>query len=373
MHMHMLREAGSLRGKVVLLRVDFNVEGTADALRLERSLPTLAALHRRGAITVIISHRGRPGGTSVPVLSLRFAVPFLEKRVTPRVFFIEHAARAHLADHIKAARPGDILLLENIRFVPEEESSRLADRLRLAHQLAAAADIYINDAFAVAHRDGASITELPRLLPSYAGLLIEKELAHLDRLLHHPPKPLVVVIAGGKAADKFEMLKNLHSHASMFLVGGVLANTFLAARGERVVTSSIDESLIMEVRRFAHDKKIITPIDFVKNSHGRILDVGPKTVALFSEHIHTARTIIWNGPLGFFEDSRYRSGTAGIASSIAHARAFSVVGGGETTQFLLEERLDAEFGFLSTGGGAMLAYLAGKKLPGLEALRRTHH
>ena len=369
--MHSIRELGAfhLRGKTVLVRVDFNVEHARDALRLERSLPTLRYLHRQGAIVLLVSHRGRPGGQPVPELSLRFAVRFLRERLTAHTDFIHEFDWYSIKTELAKAEPGHVFLLENIRFLPGEESERISVREHLAGELAACADIFVNDAFAVSHRIGASITEVPKLIPSYAGLLIEEELSHLGRTLTHAHPPFVVMIGGGKAKDKFVMLKHLHRHVQHFLVGGVLANTFLAAQGMQMNSSSVDEDLIHEVKKYLHDPKIVLPVDFIRNHEGRILDIGPESVKVFGGMMSKAKTIIWNGPLGHFEDPRYRAGTRGVARAIMHSRAFSVVGGGETTQFLLEERMDDKFSFLSTGGTAMLEYLSGKQLPGLEVLK----
>jgi len=228
-------------------------------------------------------------------------------------------------------------------------------------------DIYVNDAFGSWH-PGASVTELPKLLPAYAGLLMEAELEHLNHVMDGAPTPRIVILGGGKAADKFSVIKNLYDRTDAFLIGGILANTFLKARGMDVGSSVIDEEIVEQVNSFSSDAKIILPIDFIKDAEGKILDIGPESRKLFSEHVAVSKTVIWNGPLGYFEDPAFRAGSERIAKVIADTSNCAVVGGGETTQLILEMGMSNAFTWLSTGGGAMLAFLAGKRLAGLEAL-----
>jgi phosphoglycerate kinase len=359
----------NLAGKTVLLRVDFNVENPRETTRLQRSLPTIKYLLAQRARVVLVSHRGRPDGGVVPELSLKPLVPFLRRRASASIFLFDHFNFGHIRAQIAASRPGSLFMIENIRFLSGEEADATVNQRVLAQQLAMLGDYYVNDAFAVNHHPAASLTELPKLLPAYAGFLVLEETEQLNRVIKHATKPLVVVIGGGKAEDKFKVIKNLHRKAAYFLVGGVLANTFLRMKGVDVGYSSIDASLADQVRRALKDKKIILPVDWVVSDKGKIVDIGPRTALLFGDVIKKARTVIWNGPMGIFENPKYRAGTAAVAKAIAKSKAFSIVGGGETVQFIDQSHMADKFDFLSTGGGAMLQMLGGKKLPGIEALK----
>jgi phosphoglycerate kinase len=363
--MRSIREASGLSGKTVLVRVDFNVENAVDTLRLERSLPTMRFLKEQGARVLLISHRGRPAGKVVPELSLDFALPFLKEQLQQEVPLLTGFDFPALKVQLSGVAPGSVAMLENIRFAAGEEAKDPA----FAAGLASLGDVYVNDCFAVDHHASVSVSVLPSLLPAYAGLLVEEELGHLSRVMQSPAQPLAVVVGGGKADDKFDVIENLYGATQTFLVGGVLANTFLKARGEAIDGSSVDDALLERVRKYLDDPKIVLPLDWVKAEDGRIADVGPQTAQRFSALLQGAKTVIWNGPLGIFEQPHFRKGTRAVADAISQSGAFSVVGGGETTQFILEEKMQDKFSFLSTGGGAMLAFLAGKKLPGLEALK----
>jgi len=241
--------------------------------------------------------------------------------------------------------------------------------IEFAKELASLGDIYVNDAFAVSHHPSVSVSVLPTILRPYAGLLLDSEIIHLTRAMEEPAQPLVVVVAGGKAVDKFAVIKNLYKAADKFLVGGILGNSFLKDRGVDVGSSHVDPEITNQIHELLHDPKIIVPEDWIADEAGTILDMGPISRKKFAEVLIKAKTVIWNGPLGKFEDPRYRAGSRAVADAIIASGAFSVVGGGETTQFLLEEKLADDFTFLSTGGGAMLDYLAGKDLPGITVLR----
>jgi phosphoglycerate kinase len=366
--MKSIREAGELRDKKVLLRVDFNVESATDAYKVERSLPTLAYLLKEGARVLVVSHRGRPAGVAQSELSLDFVLSLLDERLGTRAVLAHSLAEAKdLLTH-----PGTpLVVLENIRFFPEEER---CDPV-FAAALAGLADIYVNDAFAVSHRASSSMSEVPKLLPAYAGFLVSDEVAALSRVLRNPAQPLVVIIGGGgKAGEKFAVIKNLYPYASTFLIGGVMANTFLRARGEQMRASQIDETILADVAIYMHDPKIVLPTDMCwseEGEAGKALDLGPRSAQQYAAQVAGARTVIWNGPLGLFEDPRYRAGSLAVAQAIVASGAFSVVGGGETTQFVQSAGLADKCGFLSTGGGAMLAYLAGKPMPGLVALEKS--
>ncbi|MDP1718823.1 MAG: phosphoglycerate kinase [bacterium] len=342
----------NLTGKICLLRVDFNVESMKDSLRMEASLPTMKWLLAKGARLVVLSHRGRPGISSKhqvvsskyfdPELSLRGVLPFLRKNLREQVIYLND-----IPDKLP---DGNIFLLENLRFWPEEEK----DDAGFAKRLAKIGDFYVNDAFAVSHRKNSSVTQLPKLLPSYAGLLLEKEITTLAAVMKKPKKPLVLIFGGAKVEDKLPVIRNLLPKADKVLLGSSIFNY---------------QYFTLLIR----NKKIIKPIDWAKKDD-LALDIGPLTAKLFIKEIKKAKTIIWNGPVGKFEDKKYLAGSRAVAKAIAASKAFSIVGGGETTtvfqraipnfQLLISDKKL----FLSTGGGAMLEFLAGVKLPGISAL-----
>jgi phosphoglycerate kinase len=267
---------------------------------------------------------------------------------------------------ITAAQPGAFFVLENIRFAPGEENSDAS----FAQGLASLGDLYVNDAFAVDHHGSVSVSAVAKLLPAYAGFLVQQEVEHLGRIRSNAEKPMVVIIGGGgKAGEKFAVIKNLYNQTDHFLIGGVMANTFLKARGVDVGSSQTDETIAEDVKKYLHDPKIVLPTDWVAGDNGAALDLGEKSAAAFAAIISTAKTVVWNGPMGKFEQPQYRAGSLALAQAIVKSGAFSVAGGGETTEFLLQSNLGDKFSFLSTGGGAMLAYLAGKPMPGLEAIQ----
>jgi phosphoglycerate kinase len=361
--MKYIDELKDFEGKRVLVRDDFNVENSEDAVRLFRSIPTLKYLLAGGAKVIIVSHRGRPKGKVVPEFSLRPMLDFLTKNVDAKAQFIAEHNFADIQKKIAEAYNGSLFLLENIRFLAGEESSDL----ELAKNLASLADIYVNDAFAVSHRAGASITVVPTLIPAYAGLLVKDEVANLSKVMLSPKQPLVVVVGGGKAVDKFAVIRNLYKEAGSFLIGGVLANTFLKAKGVDVGESKIDSDILEEVAKLMNDSKVVLPVDWISED-GKIYDLGQESTKIFAEKIKQAGTIIWSGPVGFFEDPRYFAGSKGIAEAVVASSAFSVVGGSETTQVVSQLKMEDKISFVSTGGGAMLDFLAGKKLPGIEVL-----
>ena len=322
-----------LAGQVCLLRTDFNIETPEDSLRLEASLPTIKALLKKGVKIVILSHRGRPVKPEM-ALSLKIVIPFLEKQLKQRTVLLKN---------IPGKLPaGKLFLLENLRFWSGEEKNDSA----FAQTLSRLGDFYVNDAFAVSHRKNASVTSLPRLLPSYAGFLLEKEIKTLSHTMRNPKKPLLLIFGGSKVSDKIPAIKNLLPKANKVLLGSSCLNK---------------QNLIPK------SKKIIKPKDWLSQD-SLALDIGPLAVKAYIEEIGKAKTIIWNGPLGKFEDPKFAAGSIAVAKAISQSRAFSIIGGGETTQLILKLKLKNKIGFLSTGGGAMLEFLAGKKLPGILAL-----
>jgi len=351
-----------------LLRLDFNTE---DDWRMRAVLPSIKSLLKTSGRIVIISHRGRPVGFDKK-LSLRGDALKLSKLLGGRkVTFIGHFRFVEIKTQVAAAPRGSIFLLDNLRFLPGEEKN---DQ-KLATQLASLGDFYVNDAFAVSHRANASVVAITKFLPSYAGLEMESEVKSLSKAIIKPHHPVVLILGGAKASDKLGVIAYFKNKADWVLLGGASANTILSLEGMDVKQSikDSDPKELLALKKIAAYKNVTLPRDFVwgrARFADKILDVGPKTVAAFSNYIASARTIIWSGPLGLIEKRQYAKGSIAIASAIGrNHRAFSVSGGGETVMFLKHYKLDKKFSFISTGGGAMVDFLAGKKLPGIEALK----
>jgi phosphoglycerate kinase len=359
-----------------LLRLDFN---TRDDWRMRAVLPTIKFLLKTGGRIVIVSHRGRPEGFDKK-LSLRGDAAKLSKLLGgKKVTFISHFRFVEIKKQVAAAPHGSIFLLENLRFLPGEEKNDV----KLAKALASIADFYVNDAFAVSHRANASVAAITNFLPSYAGIEMENEIKSLGKAIIKPKHPVVLVLGGAKASDKLGVIAHFKNKADWFLLGGGCANTILWLKGMDVKKSikDSDPKELAALKKIAAYKSVVLPMNFVWGNGGSdngggknnaILDLGPDTVRAFSKKISAARTIIWSGPLGLIEKLAYAKASVAVAHAIAKNRkAFSVSGGGETVMFLKQYKLDKKFSFISTGGGAMLDFLAGKKLPGIEALRRV--
>jgi phosphoglycerate kinase len=353
----------------VLLRLDFNTE---DDWRMRAVLPTIKLLLKTSDRIIIVSHRGRPVGFDKK-LSLRSDALKLSQLLGGRkVTFIDRFRFAEIRRQVNAAPRGSVFLLDNLRFLPGEEKNDP----KLARRLASLADFYVNDAFAVSHRANASVVAVTKFLPSYAGLEMEHEITSLSKAVIKPKRPVVLILGGAKASDKLGVIAYFKHKADWFLLGGGSANTILSLTGMDMKKSvkDNDPKELPALKKIAAYKNVVLPCDFVwgdASARDRILDVGPKTVASFTKKIATARTIIWSGPLGLIEKKRYTKASVAIARAIGrNRRAFSVSGGGETVMFLKQYKLDKKFSFISTGGGAMVDFLAGKRLPGIEALRR---
>jgi phosphoglycerate kinase len=356
-----------------LLRLDFN---TKDDWRMRAVLPTIKSLLKTSCKIVIVSHRGRPeGGTLVNGMPKGFAVGLhlnddalhLSKMIKQKVVFINHFRFPEIKAEIAAAPKGTLFLLDNLRFLPGEEKNDPA----LAKQLASLADFYVNDAFAVSHRANASITVITKLLPSYAGFELEQEIKSLSKAVAAPRHPVVLILGGAKASDKLGVIRHFKKKADWFLLGGGSANSVLGLHGFDVKNSlrEKDPAALNELTSLANQKNVVLPIDY-KWQRRAILDIGPKTAKLFSQKIAGAKTIIWSGPLGLIERKAYATGSIAVARAIGRNHtAFSVCGGGETVMFLKKYKLEKNFSFISTGGGAMIDFLAGEKLPGIEALK----
>ena len=393
-------DAVDVAGKVVFVRVDFNVplthgdEGVviADDTRIRASLPTLQALQERGARTVILAHLGRPKGVPNPAMSMGVVAQRLAELVHRDVPVVDNRDRVSVQEQISDLSPGDIALWENVRFDPRETSKESDDRMALAREWAELGDVFVSDGFGVLHRHQASVTELPQLMPHMAGLLVERELHSFDRVLDDPARPFVVVLGGSKVSDKIGVIEHLLHRVDRLLIGGGMAFTFLAAQGFGVGRSLLDEHMLPIVHEILATAKrlgvaITLPVDVVvaseisSESRRQIvgvdaipadmmgLDIGPQTAALFSVAIHQAATVVWNGPMGVFECAPFAEGTRAVAQAMCDTDAFTVVGGGDSAAALNRLGMDATaIDHVSTGGGASLELLEGKSLPGLTVL-----
>jgi len=337
-----------VKGKRVLVRCDFNVplgdQGEIlDDFRIKETIPTIEYLLKEGAKIILMSHLGRPEGKVVEELRLTPIQERLTEYLGLKVLKTEDCLAGEIEELTKKMESGEVLLLENLRFHKEEEENDAA----FAKGLAKLGDIYINDAFGASHRTHASIVGVPKYLPSAAGLLLEKEINVLTKLGTNPERPLVAIIGGAKAEKKSKLIDKLSRVADFILIGGILQR-------------EIKEKNI----KLESPQKIIEPVDEI----GGGMDIGPKTVALFKEKISQAKTVFWNGPLGMVEKEEFARGTKAIFQAIIDAGSFSVLGGGETVALFQKLGLTEKFNHVSTGGGAMLEFLSGKKLPGIEAL-----
>ena len=387
-------------GKRVLVRLDFNVpieerDGKiviTDDTRIRESLPTINWLRDQGAKTILMSHLGRPKGRRVEKYSLRPIGDHLHNLINQPVIFSQDIIGRIPEEIIAHMRDGDVTLLENLRFQPEEE----ANDPQFAQALAKLGDLYVNDAFGAAHRAHASTVGVTRFIAKSAmGFLMEKELKYLHEELDHPAKPFLVIMGGAKVSDKIGVLKALIAKADTILIGGAMANTFFKALGipigaSRVELDKID--LANEVMQLAKKRgvKFVLPLDAIiaqevragapSRKSGRLsrengipegwqnLDAGPETVALFTAEIAMAKTILWNGPLGVFEIPDFAKGTFAIARALAQSNATTIIGGGDSVTAVKQAGVADKMTFISTGGGAALELLEGKELPGVAAL-----
>ena len=360
----------SLSGKRVLVRVDLNVpfdkEGRiSDDFRLKAVLPTLNYLLNRDAKVIIISHLGRPKGNPVPEFSLKPVYLRLSALLKKSISFAPQLFSEATQKAVESLQNGEVVGLENLRFDKgEEDNSRT-----FAKRLALYADIYVNDAFSVSHREAASTVAITEFLPSYAGMLMEKEVQMLSGLLRHPESPFIAVIGGAKIKDKLPIIEHLTHKADRILVGGGVANNFLKIQGVDVKDSLVELECLDDAKRIlALSKgKIVLPVDYVWKGDV-IADVGKQTVKTFEKYLDSAKTIFWNGCLGITEEPEYAKASDELAKMIAGAKATSVIGGGNTLEVLNKLKLANKVSFVSSGGGASLEYLSGKILPGVKAL-----
>ena len=384
-----------VRGRRVIVREDLNVPlkdgAVGDATRIAAAVDTLRYLHERGARTIVLSHLGRPDGKRTPALTLRPVAAELARRLGVPVAFATDCVGPVAEVATEAMRDGDVVLLENVRYHPEEE----ANDPEFARRLAALGDLYVNDAFGTAHRAHASTEGIARYVPAAAGFLMEAELRALAQLTQHPRKPFVCAIGGAKVKDKVGVFTHLLERVDAFVIGGGMANTFLAAQNMNVGTSLRDADLeparaILDLAlrkgvdiELPTDAVVSTAFDADQNAKTvslsdiddeMILDIGPATAQRYAATLRAAKTIVFNGPMGVYERAPYRDGTRRIGEAIAEATragATSVVGGGDAAAAAHELRFAAAMTHVSTGGGATLEYLEGKTLPGVAALERA--
>lgn len=385
----------------VILRADLNAPLKADSNgqmqitddgRLKASVSTIELLIKKNAKIIILAHLGRPKGERKPELSLKPIAKRLSELLNKKIEFVEDLNEPNLKNKIDALNTGEILMIENIRFEKDETSKDPAERNRLAQKIAQLGDFFVIDGFGVVHREQASVTDIARLLPSAAGKLVEAEQKAFDKVLNNPERPYVVVLGGSKVSDKLGVIKNLINKVDLLLIGGGMAFTFLKANGFEVGQSLLEQDRIEEVNQLmkvAQEKnvQIVLPVDVVISkeldgssevktvdvenipSDQKGLDIGPKTIDLFSSKLNQAKTVVWNGPMGVFEVKQFSNGTKEIAQKISELSAYTVVGGGDSAAAIRLLGLDeSKFDHISTGGGASLELLEGKELPGLKVL-----
>ncbi len=378
-----------VKGKRVLVRVDFNVplsEGTvSDDTRIRAALPTVQYLLDGEAALILCSHLGRPKGKVVDELRMDPVARRLSELLDRPVVKLDDCVGPEVAAAAQASRPGDLILLENTRFHPEEKQNDPA----FAAQLAALADLYVNDAFGSAHRAHASTEGVAQHLPAVAGFLMEKELEFLGSALASPRRPFVAILGGAKISDKIGVIENLLGQVDALLIGGGMANTFLQADGYDVADSLVEEGSVGTARELLEraGDKLVLPVDVtvadrfdagafsqVVNVSAvpprwRILDIGPRTLELFQERLASAQTVVWNGPMGVFEFPKFALGTEAVARMLAALPdATTIIGGGDSAAAVKRTGLAGEMSHISTGGGASLEFLEGKTLPGVAAL-----
>jgi len=397
MHLPSIEEA-DVTGKTILLRVDFNVPlyngEITDTYRIEKILPTLRYLILKHAKIVLISHLGRPKGKRDPQYSLRpVAAKLYEFLGGVPVFFSDETTGTVAADLVQSLKPGEIAVLENLRYSHDEE----INNPQFASSLAQMADLYVNDAFACSHRAHASIDAITQFLPSYAGLLLLDELTKLERYLNKPERPVLAIVGGAKVSTKLELLRNLTRRVDAIAIVGAMANTFFYAKGAQVGKSLYEADMVkacLDIGEIAQQQQvdILLPKDVVVASEiaeaaphhvttplqidpeAMILDAGPETIAALKELIDRSKTVVWNGALGVTEVPAFAKGSTEVAHHIAgrtrESKIISVAGGGDTVALLEQAGCIGDLTYVSTAGGAFLEWLEGKLLPGIEALRQ---
>ncbi len=380
-----------LKGKRVIVRVDFNVplDGNGritDDARITKTIPTIQYLIDQNAKVILMSHLGRPDGKVAAKYSLKPVAEHLTKLLNKKVELQSDCVGQAVQQRVKMLKPGEVILLENLRFHSEEEKNDAG----FSKQLAALADIYVNDAFGTAHRAHASTEGIAHHLPSVAGFLLAKEIEYFDKALKNPKRPFTTILGGAKVSDKIKVIENLLSKVDSLLIGGAMAYTFLKAGGHKTGKSKIDEPgvpIAASVMKKAKERNVelLLPVDHVVSQEvseqaqtkvsgleiadGWIgVDIGPKTILLFQETLKKSKTIVWNGPVGIFEMKPFENGTKKIAETLAELSATTIIGGGDTAAAIAQFGLEDKMSHVSTGGGASLEYLEGTVLPGIKIL-----
>ena len=377
-----------VRDKRALVRVDFNVpvkdDEVTDDTRIRRALPTIRYLLEEGARPILISHLGRPKGEPDPKYAMDPVAARLEELLGEPVVKLDAAVGPEVEVAIDDWDGKGVVLLENSRFYPGETSNDP----EFADQLAALADLYVNDAFGAAHRAHATTVGVAKRLPAAAGLLMEEEIDYLDKVLEDPERPFVAILGGAKVSDKLGVIESLLETADSLLIGGAMGFTFFRAQGYEIGSSLVEDDYLEEAKRLMEEAgdRLVLPVDVVVAEAmeedaesetvavdgippGKMgLDIGQETVDLFEGHISGARTIFWNGPMGVFEIDAFAKGTEGVARAVAESGATSVVGGGDSVAAVNKLGLEDRMGHISTGGGASLEYIEGKELPGIAVL-----
>lgn len=383
-----------LHGKRVLVRVDFNVpfhqDTISDDSRIRATIPTIQQLAQSGGKVILLSHLGQPIEAN-PSFSLEPVAKRLSVLLNQPVLFVPDCVGPTVQDAIGRMQPGDIMVLENVRFYPGE----VACDPDFVEALSSLGDLFIQDAFGTAHRHHASTAGILQRLPSYAGYLVEKEIAFLDHAVRYPKRPFVAIVGGSKVSSKLGVLEHLLGQVDVLVIGGAMAYTFLASQGHAVGSSRVEMGQLETAKAFLQHAKSSTTNVLLPVDHGcaitfaadapRItidtvdipdgmmgMDIGPKSITLIEHTIATAETVLWNGPVGVFEFDAFEQGTMAIARAMAHSDAITIVGGGDSSAAIVKAGLVDAMTHLSTGGGASLAFLEGKPLPGLSGLELVH-
>ena len=398
MKLKTIKQIRNLENKTVLVRVDFNVpikrKKVLDSTRLLASLPTIKYLIEKKAKVILVTHVGRPAGKVVASLKVDPIVEELSSLLKKKVIKLETGnwklndkKKLEVLKQVENLKPGQVVMMENIRFSPDEKK----DTGTLSQELANLADLFVSECFGVSHRFSASIVGVTKYLPSYAGFLMEKEIKGLEKVIQKPKKPFAVVIGGAKTETKIPVIKNLLPKADYILIGGGIVNTYLKAKGFKVGASLVDKDYEKEVLKYCRSKKVIKPVDVVvgtmdgkkfevlkidskfkiSNPKLAIYDIGPETIRLYAKYIKKAMTLVWNGAMGYFEQKPYDVGTLSVArlvASVSKGPAYGVIGGGETLQSMDMVGMSEYMDLISTGGGAMLEFLSGKELPGIKVV-----
>ncbi|MDV2989323.1 MAG: phosphoglycerate kinase [Dehalogenimonas sp.] len=383
----------NVNNKRVIVRVDFNVPVNGDGQitddgRIRASVPTIEYLVERGAKVILMSHLGRPEGHYDPSMSLSITAERLAVIMRHPVRFVGASVGPEVEQAVDAMVGGDITVLENLRFHPEEE----ANDPQFVAQLASVGDIFVDDAFGTAHRNHASIVGIAEYLPAYAGLLLEKEIISLGHILEKPDRPFCVLFGGAKISDKVKLLENVLDKVDTILVGGGMAATFLKANNYEVGKSIVDENLEAAAKIMAkaksHNIRLLLPRDVIVTGDltpdargvcvpienipplGKIVDIGLLTISVFTKELERCRTVFWNGPMGIYEMPQFSEGTKAMAEVIGRLHATTIIGGGSTAEIVAELKMAEKMSFVSTGGGSSMLFLSGEALPGVEVLQK---